>query len=236
MSVGNPCAKDKTAMETLNATRDAVTGQVITLPEKTLSFFTHFKQSIVSGLNPAPGLETVIADAIAWDTWRLNNLRAIEMNLYALGTQNCPIDVKSENPQVETAMANADTFRRENSHFNRLSLQEKRLNSNIKLNLATLQSLQADRKQQFEQDLRDEMYMAQATDFRDLPYKAPTVPGRNGSVFSTSQVKAAVNRKTMLSDARGIVACAKERIQFPGAWENQDPIKPNSGLRVASAA
>ncbi len=223
-------------METLNATRDAVTGQVIALPATDLTFFTHFKQNIIAGLNPAPGLETVIADAIAWDTWRLNNLRAIEMNLYALGTQNCTLDIKSDNPQVDTAIANADTFRRENSHFNRLSLQEKRLNSNIKLNLATLQSLQADRKQQFEQDLRDEMYMAQANDFRELAYKAPTVPGRNGSVFSTSQVKAAVNRKTMLSDARGIVACAKERIQFPGAWENQDPIKPNSGLRVASAA
>ncbi len=219
-----------------NARRDGITGQVITLPESELPIFDSFKRKIVADLKPETTFETVLADGIAWDTWRLNTARAVEMNLLTIGAQNADLEITSDNPQIDAAMGQAVACRDKSKDFARLSLQEQRLKSSIRKDLATLRSLQAERKQQYQQDLEDEMLRAQAHDFNEIPYAAPNVPGKFGSVFSTSQVKAAVNRKTMLVEANRTVIHSKHRLQYPGAWENQDPIKPNSGLRVASAA
>jgi hypothetical protein len=71
-----------------------------------------------------------------------------------------------------------------------------------------------------------------------IPYEAPTKRSKNGIVFSTAEVKAAANRKSVVGLAR-ITNGAPKHIFFKGAWERYDdqtPNRPNSGLKIAAAA
>ena len=231
-----PTSEDGKKKSRLNAKRHGLTGQVITLSEDDLPIFEKFKASFIADLQPKTLMETSLADSIAWDTWRLNHLRAIEMNLYAVNAESHNLTIDSDNPRIDAALIDAVTFEKESGELARLSLYEQRLNRGIHKNLAVLRDLQAERKRAHEQDLADEVLMAQANDSRGLPYHAPARPGKNGSIFSTSEVVAAVNRKTLLIDARIAVGKAPTSIQYPGAWDNHDPRRPDSGLFAKAAA
>ena len=220
----------------LNAKRDGLTGQVITLSEHDLPVFEKFKATFIADLRPGTVMETSLADSIAWDTWRLNHLRAIEMNLYSVNAEAHNLNLNTDNPQIDAALIDAVTFEKESQELARLSLYEQRLNRSIHKNLAALRDLQAERKRNRQADLDDEMLMAQANDSRGLPYHSPARPGKNGFIFSTPEVLAAVNRKTLLIDARIASNKAPTCIQYPGAWDNYDPRRPDSGLFAKVAA
>ncbi len=225
--------KKKTRM---NAKRDGITGQAISLSEEEIPLFDAFKRNLRTSLNPETPFEEITADAIAWDTWRLNHLRSVEMNMYTLGQTTANVNAVCDIPQLQAPLNDAVTFSEKSHKFALLSLYAQRINSLIQKNLAVLRTVQAERKQLREQDLADEVLIAQANDSKGLPYEALPVPCKNGSVFSTSVVKAAANRKTLLADAQTTLLHAKRRVQFPDAWANQKPIKPNSGLRDILAA
>jgi len=231
-----PTSEEGKNKSRLNAKRDGLTGQVITLSEDDLPIFEKFKATFIADLNPKTVMETSLANSIAWDTWRLNHLRAIEMNLYSVNAESHNLNIDSDNPRIDAALIDAVTFEKESGELARLSLYEQRLNRGIHKNLAALRDLQAERKRNRQADLDDEMLMAQANDSKGLPYHSPARPGKNGSIFSTSEVVAAVNRKTLLSDARNTVAKAPSTIQYPGAWDNYDPRRPDSGLFAKAAA
>jgi hypothetical protein len=72
----------------MNAMRDGITGQVITLSEEDRPIFEQLKAELIEDFAPKTTIELRLANSIAWDTWRLDHLRAVEMNLYALGTQD----------------------------------------------------------------------------------------------------------------------------------------------------
>ena len=71
----------------LNAIRDNLTGQITTLSAADRVFFEKLKADHIAALAPVGLDEFKYAHAIAWDTWRLDHLRAIEMNVYALGLE-----------------------------------------------------------------------------------------------------------------------------------------------------
>ena len=231
-----PTSEEGKRKSRLNAKRDGLTGQVITLSEHDLPIFEKFKATFIADLQPATVMETSLANSLAWDTWRLNHLRAIEMNMYAVNSEAHNLVLDTDNPQINDALIDAVTFEKESDKLARLSLYEQRLNRSIHKNLALLRDLQAERKRNRQADLDDEILMAQANDSRGLPYHAPARPGKNGSIFSTSEVVAAVNRKTLLIDARIAHGKAPTCIQFPGAWDNHDPQRPDSGLFARAAA
>src|SRR4051812_5680739 len=70
----------------LNAVRDNVTGQITTLSDEDRPIFEKLKAEHVAALAPKDVSELKLAHSIAWDTWRLDRLRASEMNLLARGT------------------------------------------------------------------------------------------------------------------------------------------------------
>jgi hypothetical protein len=220
----------------LNAMRDGITGQITTLSEEDRPVFEKLKAELIADLAPKTVMELKLASSIAWDTWRLDHLRSVEMSMYALGATNPETTVDCDVPQLDTAMSGALTFTKESSRFSLMSLYEQRLNRSIHKNLATLRELQAERKRNYEHDLELEVAMARANDFNGLTYKAPSRPSENGFVFSTSEILATANRYTVLYAAKVTVASARSRIQFAGAWDNHDPNRPNSGMHVAAAA
>jgi len=233
-----PASEEAKAKVRMNAMRDGITGQVITLSDEDRPIFEYLKSEIIEDLQPKTTMELHLANSIAWDTWRIDHLRAIENNLYALGAQDPDCDTGCEHEQLHTAMAEALTFVKHSKKMALLSVYEQRLNRSIHKNMQKLSELQAERKRIYEQDLKEEVAIAEANEVNGLPYEAPTKRSKNGIVFSTAEVMAAANRKSVVSVAR-ITGAAPKHIFFHGAWERYDdhtPNRPNSGLKVAAAA
>ena len=85
-STGPRTAEGK-SISRLNARREGFTGQIVILDAEDRPHFEKFKSDLVADLQPKTTLELSLAHGIAWDTWRLNHLRAIETNLSALGAE-----------------------------------------------------------------------------------------------------------------------------------------------------
>jgi hypothetical protein len=222
----------------MNAMRDGITGQVITLSEEERPIFEQLKAELIEDFAPKTTMELRLASSIAWDTWRLDHLRAVEMNLYALGTQDPDCDIQCDGPQLHTAMSGALTFVKQSKKMGLLSIYEQRLNRSIHKNMDKLAELQAERKRNYEHDLKEEVAIAEANEINGLPYQAPTRRSKNGIVFSTAEIQAAANRQSVVSAARSTYGGPKQ-IFFEGAWEkydDQSPNRPNSGLKIAAAA
>jgi hypothetical protein len=232
-----PEGKSKTR---LNAKRDGITGQVITLSAEDLAVFEQLKSGMIAEFNPQTLCERQLASAIAWDTWRLNHLRAVEMNLYAIGSQAAEIKIECDNPELRAALADAATWERQSQKFALMSIYEQRLSRNVHNNMAALTELQREREAKRKKDLDREIDIAKAKDIEGKPYQAPARPSENGFVFSTAEVLAEANRETVIHDCQMKVFRAKTKIQFDGAWENYNPNlapnRPNSGLTLVAAA
>jgi hypothetical protein len=206
------------AITRLNAVRDNITGQITTLSPEDRPIFENLKAEHVADLEPKTVSELKLAHAIAWDTWRLDHLRAVEMNMYALGAGDPATDVDcGDNPELHTAMTGALTFANEARTFALMSLYEQRMNRGIHKNLATLRDLQAERKQNYQRDRKEEVILARYSDISGLTYQAPATPTPNGSVFSNSEIFAAANRLTTLKVAKGAIWQAPLKVQFAGA-------------------
>jgi hypothetical protein len=231
-----PNTPDGKAKTRLNAMRDGITGQVTTLSDEDRPIFEKLKAELIADLAPKTTMELKLASGIAWDTWRLDRLRAVEMNMYALGTQDAETTTDSDNPEIDAALSGALTFEKQSAKFALLSIYEKRLNSTIHKNLDKLRELQAERKANYNHDRDEEVTIARANDFNGLPYKAPAWPSRNGYVFSSGQILAAANRESVVDNAKTTVQPKSHHVQFAGACGEIDPHRPNSGLQMAAAA
>ena len=224
----------------LNSTRDGITGQVITLSQEDLPIFEKLKKDLIADLAPKTVMELKLASSIAWDTWRLDRLRAVDTNTFALGNGNPATDVEADCPEIHTAMTNARTFEQQSQRFALLSLYEQRLTRAVHKNLATLRDLQAERKRNRDADKKEELMIARSCNLKGLAYQAPARRTENGSVFSNEEILDAVSRETTLKVASITLAQTPWQVKYPEASDNRGPGGPNSGpnpgLKVMEAA
>jgi len=162
-STGATSPKGK-AVTRLNALRDGFTGQITTLSDEDRPIFEKFKSDFVKDLAPKTTMELSLATSIAWDSWRLNHLRAVEMNMYALGANDPDNILDCGEVQVHTALTDAMTFTKESNKFALMSIYEQRMNRSIHKNLATLRDLQAERRMNYKQDRAQEVILARYSD------------------------------------------------------------------------
>src|ERR1700683_4362340 len=104
LSSTGPKSPESKAKTRLNALRDGITGQVTTLSEEDRPIFENLKAELIADLAPKTVMELKLASSIAWDTWRLDHLRAVEMNMYALGAQAAENFAGCDDPQLDTAL------------------------------------------------------------------------------------------------------------------------------------
>ena len=180
----------------MNAKRDGFTGQVNTLSDEDRPIFEKFKLDFIKDLAPKTTLELSLATSIAWDTWRLNHLRAVEMNMYAIG----------EDPA--NAVDCGDNPKNPNSHGSGHDLRQRSAQARPD------EHLRAAHESQHPQEPG---HSPRYSDIKGLTYQAPSAPTLNGSVFSNREIFAAVNRLTTLKVAK--IALGKEptRVQYAGA-------------------
>ena len=234
-----PRTEEGKAKTRLNALRDGLTGQAMTLSPQDLPVFETLKAEFIADLAPETVMENKLASSIAWDTWRLDHLRAIEMSMYALGTSDPDCDMDCDDPQLHTALSDAKTFVKQSAKFALMSLYEQRMNRSLHKNLATLRELQAERKRNYQHDRNEEVTIASANKLNGLAYEAPATASENGYVFETSEIVAAATRNGTLLNAISTVASRSFTVKSAGTSAAPDDFmlkRSKSTLKMAAAA
>jgi hypothetical protein len=181
----------------MNARRHGITGQVTTMTDEDRAAHDNFAKALIQDLAPEGAMETQLAQRIASDSWRLNRISAVEDNLFALGQlqnggQACP-DV----PQIDAALTTAHTFTLESKQLQLLTLYEQRVNRSLQKNLTMLKQLQATRKAAYEAAMKEAAALLKLSEMRGMEY----FPEKDGFVFSTTEIHAAIDRQNRLDRA-----------------------------------
>jgi uncharacterized protein YecT (DUF1311 family) len=184
----------------LNARRHNLTGQVTAMTDADRIMHDAFSASIVENLAPEGAMETQLAQRIATDSWRLNRISAVEDNLFALGHSGHSDDIETEHPEIHAALTAAKVFKEESKQLQLLTLYEQRINRNIQKNLATLQALQAARIAKREAEMKEAKKLLQLSEMKGVPY-GPAEIRKDGFVFSTAQIHAAIDKDRRLNRA-----------------------------------
>jgi hypothetical protein len=115
----------------LNAMRHGITGQVATMADEDRAAHDKLTQALMKDLAPEGAMETQLAQGIATDSWRLNRIRAVEDNLFALGLLKNGGHLCPDNEQIDDALTTARVFTMESKQLQLLSLYEQRINRAI---------------------------------------------------------------------------------------------------------
>ena len=108
-----------------------------------------------------------------------------------------PSDDTIDQPEIQAAFAAARTFMAEGKSIELLTLYEQRLNRGLQKNLAMLQQLQATRKAADEAAMKEAATLLKLSEMRGMEYQ----PARDGFVFSTAEIHAAIDRQHRLDRA-----------------------------------
>ncbi len=192
-----PRTEEGKKVAALNARRHHLTGQVTTMTEADRIMHDAFSASIVDNLAPEGAMETQLAQRIATDSWRLNRLSAVEDNLFALGHNSKSDDIETEDPEIHAALTAAKVYKEESKQLQLLTLYDQRINRSIQKNLAMLQTLQAARLAKREAEMKEAKKLLQLSEIKGLPYD----PIKDGFVFSTAQIQAALDKERRLNRA-----------------------------------
>jgi hypothetical protein len=197
----------------VNAIRDNVTGQITTLNDADRAIFEKLKAEHVASLAPQTVSELKLAHAVAWDTWRLDRLRAAEMNIFALAAETRAenLNVENLNPyepeedidhELNSAASDANIYLTQARRLELNSLYEQRMTRSLHRNRAELHDLQVARRRKYETDRKEEVLLARFEDLKDKAYQAPLGPSRNGSVFSSEEISREAERQRNLEAAQ----------------------------------
>ena len=160
--------------------------------------------------------EHQLAVSIAQDNWRVNRSRAIEFNSLGIGHHENSGDHDANSPEVEAALAQAQTFRRDPQYFATLALYENRINRTIARNkpIARNKTIARNKKDLTElQRVRREAEAAarhEAELLLRMQHKAGLIPPDgprnetlevNGFVYSVVILTRDINRKVTLKQA-----------------------------------
>ena len=200
-STGPATAAGK-AISRLNATRHGLTSQVACMTWEDRDAFNKFCAALVADYRPEGPAEKQIAQGIAEDNWRLNRARAIEPNIFALGSTAPTPAIESDNPQIDAALAQAQTFRDEGRTFalitlGLITLKAQRIQRNLHRNLDRLQQMQSQRRAARAQALEELIQLQEFRRIRGIAAPvtetaASAIAPAGGFVFSPQEIDYAI--------------------------------------------
>ena len=208
-----------------NALRHGLTGQVTLMPDEDRTAHDTFCAAIVADLAPEGALETQLAQSIAEDNWRMNRSRAVETNLFALGAF-CPPGptIDTGHNQVDDAVRAAQVFAADPKQFHLLSLYMQRTNRDMEKTLNRLTTLKAERRALREKDFEEAAALHQLNEIKHLPTQTADTKTQNGFVFSTTEIRAFLDRKRRLTE----MARIENRQNNPHHGKHFQPKRPLS--------
>jgi hypothetical protein len=189
-----PRTPEGKARSATNAFRHGLTGQISVKTDEDRVAFEKFTQSIISDLQPEGAIETQVALSIAEGHWRLNRIRSVEDNIFALGHYSPAGDIEVDNPELQAALISARVFLDSAKDFERLTLYEQRIQRGIERHMRELEALQQKRAAAGAEALAEAASLLQLAELNDEEVE-------NGSEFSIEEIRRAINRKEGLKRA-----------------------------------
>ena len=185
-----------------NACRHGFTGQVLIMTVEEREAFDVFVAGVMSDFAPVGTYETFLANSIAEDSWRLNQIRARCSNLAAVGAYegaaNNYDSLEGQNHQIEDAVVDAAVERDRAKELALLSLYMQRTQRACENHKKELAGLQQVRKARREAELEEARLLFQLAEIEGLAFS----PEENGFEFSLAEIKAYTKRFHLLNNAK----------------------------------
>jgi hypothetical protein len=191
------------AKSRLNAGRHKITAQVTILPDEERVAAEEFCGKLAATLNPEGIEEIQLARAVAEGYWRLNQARAAITNRFALSLSGTPPHpTAGGHPEIEYALAVADTFEREANTLRLISLYEQRTMNLILRQKRELEAMQKAREEKRKSALNDSAALYRHTVAQGQTWKPEAEAARNGGfLFSPSVLDETIRRRSQLQAA-----------------------------------
>jgi hypothetical protein len=177
-----------------NALRHGFTGQVLIMTPEEREHFDAFVKGMVTDLAPINTHETFLANSMAEEAWRLNQIRARCANLAAVGdidgSGNKYRPMEAEDSEIETAVINSVVARDNSKEFALMSLYGQRTQRAYEKYKKDLNELQQNRKANEATELEEARLLYQLADTQGLTYD----PRRDGFVFSLQFIRTHTER------------------------------------------
>jgi hypothetical protein len=144
-----PRTEEGKAKSSMNAVKTGLTGRTVVLPNEDIhAYYDHLDRHLAD-FSPATDREKALVKTIADTEWRLLRIGPLEAGIYAVGRRKLADQFANE-PDVfnREDLINAEIFLTYRKDFSNLALQERRLRSQRKADIAELQQLQHERIQQ----------------------------------------------------------------------------------------
>jgi len=179
-----------------NALRHGFTGQVLLMTPEEREKFNIFVNGIMTERAPIGTHETFVANSIAEEAWRLQQIRARCANLAAVadiegaGEKFCPMPGKTEADGIEDAVVDSAVARDLSKQLALMSLYAQRTQRAYEKYKKELEEMQAKRKAHEAEELEDARLLYQLADTQGLAFD----PQKEGFVFSLQFIKAHTHR------------------------------------------
>src|SRR5580692_7349792 len=202
-----PEAKDRVKY---NALRHGFTGQVLIMTPEEREKFDAFTKGMMTDLAPAGTHETFLANSIAEEAWRLNQIRARCANLAAVGdfdgagNKYRPLE---DGVGIEHAVIDSVVARDQSKELALMSLYGQRTQRAYEKYKKDLKELQANRKANEAVEKEEARLLYQLADTQGLTYD----PKKDGFVFSLHQIRVQAERHHKLILAKRTERDYRER-------------------------
>ena len=210
-----PRTPEGKARAKMNALRHGLTGQFCVMSEADHRAYTTFEGGILEALAPAGHYERDLAVSIAQNRWRLHRARALDSNIHGLGHHNLADNYDTNSPDTEVAVAQAQTWLNHHVAITNLTLYENRIRRDVARDKKELDELQTTRKAAEAKAREDAELLLQQELTKNEPIPETATIEVNGFVFSTTLLRAGLNRKAALKSARFYQANNRDRTKTP---------------------
>jgi hypothetical protein len=177
-----------------NALRHGFTGQVLIMTPEEREKFDAFIHGIMTDLAPVNTHETFLANSIAEEAWRLNQIRARCSNLAAVGDFDGAGDkyrpMEDQNSGIKTAVVDSVVARDQSKQLALMSLYGQRTQRAYEKYKKDLSEMQAKRKADEATELEEARLLFQLADTQGLAYD----PKKDGFVFSLQYIRTQADR------------------------------------------
>jgi hypothetical protein len=181
-----------------NALRHGFTGQVLIMTPEEREKFDAFVQGIMTDLAPVGTHETFLANSMAEEAWRLNQIRARCANLSAVGdfegAGNKYRSMEDQNPgeadAIKTTVIETAVARDQSKQLALMSLYGQRTQRAYEKYKKELSELQEKRKAAHAAEMEEARLLFQLADTQGLAYD----PRKDGFVFSLPLIRAHAER------------------------------------------
>ena len=140
-----PVTAEGKAISKLNATRHGLTGRQVLLPSEDADAYTAHIERFRRDLQPAT--ERELTQMLADTQWRINRIPNLESAIFAVGRMRYAELHKDYDPAIRDRVIDFYTMEQHSRQLNNLSIQESRLRRNYAKDLAELNALQAERRE-----------------------------------------------------------------------------------------